>query len=135
MKFSTNHPIWIWGMRHACWILNRYSPQKGMMPYELVYGKGYSGSICQFGEPVFGYVHGPNKGDARWKRIIFLGKVESQDSLLCFDGEHHSYKICAQSVNKLEESFIFLFLCFFQKRFLRIQSWTGRQNCAYQGEP
>ena len=81
MKFSTNRPFWTWGMRHACWILSRYSPQKGMTPYELVYGKGYSGSICQFGEPVFAYASGPSKGDARWKRMIFLGKVESQD---CF---------------------------------------------------
>ena len=86
MKFSTNSALWSWCMRHACWLLNRYAPYRGVTPYELVYGKGYAGSICQYGEPIFGFVRGPNKGDASWRRMIFLGKVEAQDSFVCFDG-------------------------------------------------
>jgi hypothetical protein len=78
LKFSTNHPLWNWGIRHAGWIRNGYFPQKGMTPYELVYGKGDSSSFCQFGEPVFGYAVGPDKGDARWKRMIISYKIRAQ---------------------------------------------------------
>eukprot|EP00435_Cladocopium_sp_Y103_P042938 s2725_g12.t1 len=88
VRFSTSHALWSWAMRHACWIINRFSPQRGVTPYELVNGKCYAGAICQFGEPVFGFVKGANKGDARWKRMLFLGKVETQDSFLCYDGEN-----------------------------------------------
>ena len=53
--FSTNSALWSWAVRHACWILNRFSPAKAITAFELVYGNDYKGSLCQFGEPVFGY--------------------------------------------------------------------------------
>ena len=81
MKFSTNSALWSWCMRHACWLLNRYAPLRGVTPYELVYGKSYAGSICQYGEPIFGFVRGPNKGDASWRRMIFSGKSGSTGQL------------------------------------------------------
>ena len=78
---------------------------------------GHSGWICKFGEPAFGYAHGPNKEDARSKPMIFLGKV---DSFSRFDGENIiSWKSHVS----------------FCERFLGSQDWLGKQDCAYQGEP
>ena len=64
VSFGTGHALWSWCLRHASWIINRYNPYKGTTSYELVYGKAYTGQICEYGEPVFGYVRSPLKGNA-----------------------------------------------------------------------
>ena len=86
VSFGTGHALWSWCLRHASWIINRYNPYKGTTSYELVYGKAYTGQVCEFAEPVFGFVRSPLKGNARWERMIFIGKVENQDSFLLFNG-------------------------------------------------
>ena len=52
----------------------------------MVYGKAYTGQICEFGEPVFGFAKTALKGNPKWQRMIFLGKVEGQDSYLLYTG-------------------------------------------------
>ena len=86
VSFGTGHALWSWCLRHASWIINRYNPYKGITSHELVYGKAYTGQVCEYGEPVFGYVRSPLKGNARWERMLFLGKEENQDSFLLFNG-------------------------------------------------
>ena len=86
VEFSTNSPLWSWAFRHACFLLNRFTPTRGATPYEVLYQKDYGGAICNFGEPVFGFAKVSGKGTARWRRMFFLGKTDPQDTYLLFDG-------------------------------------------------
>ena len=86
VEFSTNSPWWSWAFRHACFLLNRFSPTRGATAYELLYNKAYGGAICNFGEPVYGFANVTGKGTAKWRRMVFLGKSDPQDTYLLFDG-------------------------------------------------
>lgn len=54
--------------------------------YEVVYGTPYTGQICEYSEPVLGFAKSPMKGNPRWHRMLFLCKVEGQDSFRLFNG-------------------------------------------------
>ena len=71
-------------MRHAGWILNRFSVQHGCAPYETVYNNVYRGKMTEFAEPVFSYVHTNHKGNPKWQRVLALGKTEAQDTFVVF---------------------------------------------------
>ena len=66
--------------------MNRYGVVRGVTPYELVHKQPYSGAIATFGEPVFGYYRVGAKGTAKWRRALFLGKVDGQDSYILYSG-------------------------------------------------
>ena len=57
IKLNTNHGLWSWALRHASWLLNRFSVVHGATPYELVYAKVYKGRMTEFAEPAFAYTH------------------------------------------------------------------------------
>ena len=101
VEFSTNNPLWSWAFRHACWLLNRYNPSRGVTAFELVHSKDYRGAVAEFGEPVFGYCRSSAKGSPRWRRVLFLGKIDPQDSYLLFDGSH---LILAKSIRRISTS-------------------------------
>ena len=86
LELNTSNSIWSWAMRHASWLLNRFSVTHGVMPYELVYSKPYQGKCVSFGEPIFAYVSVAHKGNAKWQRVIMLGKAECQDTFVVFTG-------------------------------------------------
>ena len=86
MEFSTSNPLWTWALRHSCWLMNRFNANQGVTSFKLITNKPYRGGICQFGEPVYGYSKSNNKGSARWSRMIFLGKVDPQDSFILYNG-------------------------------------------------
>ena len=86
MKLNTNNTIWSWAARHAAWILNRYRAVRGATPYELIYGKPYRGVLGKFGEPVYAYLKTHLKGERKWHKALFLGKIEGQDSFIVYDG-------------------------------------------------
>ena len=54
------------------------------LTYEVINGKEFTGKVCRFGEPVFGFSKVEGKGTARWSRMIFLGKSEPHDTYLFF---------------------------------------------------
>ena len=83
---SSEHGLWTWAMRHAAWLLNRFCPVQGSTPFELVCNKQYRGKLCEFSEPVFAYCKTPFKGNPKWQRMFCVGKVESQDSFILYDG-------------------------------------------------
>ena len=85
---SSEHGLWSWAMRHAAWLLNRFSPSQSVTPFELVYNKTYKGKLCEFAEPVFGFTKTALKGNPKWMRMLFLGKVEGQDSFILYNGSH-----------------------------------------------
>ena len=86
VQFGSGHALWTWAMRHAAWTINRYSPYRGMTSYEVVFGKPYEGLTCEYGEPIFGFIRSKYKGNPKWERMIYLGKVENQDSFLLYNG-------------------------------------------------
>ena len=75
-------------MRHAAWVINRFSVTagRGITSFELLSGKPYTGKVCQFGEPVFGFQKSHSKGNPQWRRMVFLGKIDPQDSYLLYNG-------------------------------------------------
>ena len=83
---SSNHALWTWSMRHAAFLLNRCNPHQGLTSFEVVYGKPYTGHVCEYGEPVLGFPRTSMKGNPKWRQMLFSGKVEGQDSFPLFDG-------------------------------------------------
>ena len=86
IKIGSEHALWIWAARRASCALNRFQPVKGAIPYELVYGKSNKELLAEYGEPVRGYTKSLNKGEARWRLCLFLGKVGRQDAYVLTDG-------------------------------------------------
>ena len=83
VDFSSNSPWWSWALRHAAWLINRFSPTKGMSPFEIVHGKEFTGKLCRFGEPVFGYCKVEGKTTAKWKRMLFVGRPSLMTPTSC----------------------------------------------------
>ena len=98
MSISTSSPLWSWSLRHACWLINRYAVLRGATPYELAFGKTFDGQVCQFGEPVYAYAKTSLKGNAKWQRMIMLGKLEAQNSFVLFNG---SAVVLSKSVRRI----------------------------------
>ena len=87
LPYNTNHALWSWAARHACWLLNRYQASRGTTSYELIHGKAYDGLLVPFACPVYAFVRPQSgKGNPRWRMSLFLGKTEGQDSWIVGDG-------------------------------------------------
>ena len=87
IQLETSSAIWSWALRHSAWLISRFSVIRGATPYELAFGRTYAGELCEFGEPIFGYVIPTTKATAKWKRMLFLGKADIQNSYVAFDGQ------------------------------------------------
>ena len=81
VEVPISHPLVAWAFVHAAWTLNRYSVKAGSTPYELISGHSYHGKLCQFAQPVLGFVGDSTnkKGDPKWKKCIFLTKTLNND--------------------------------------------------------
>jgi hypothetical protein len=90
-------------MRHAAWILNRFNPHQGLTAFEVVYGKPYHGQVCEFAEPVLGFSGTSLKGNPKWKRMLFTGKVGGQDSFLLYAG---TTLVLARSVRRIKTNWV-----------------------------
>ena len=100
LKLNTNHGLWSWAARHACWMLNRYQASKGITSYELVHGRSYDGLVVPFGNPVYAYTKPQSgKGNPKWRLALFLGKTEGQDAWLVGDG---SQVMLTRSVRRID---------------------------------
>ena len=86
-RLGTCSAIWSWALRHAAWLISRFSVIRGATAYELAFGRVFVGELCEFGEPVYAYVIPTTKAAAKWKRMVFLGKAEIQSSYVLFDGQ------------------------------------------------
>ena len=101
LKYNTNHTLWSWASRHACWLLNRYQATKGITSYELVHGRSYDGAIVPFGCPVYAYVKPQSgKGNPRWRMALFLGKTDGQDAWIVGDGSQIMLTRSIRRVNR-----------------------------------
>ena len=47
IEISTSSPIWTWAMRHAAWVINRFSvtAARGITSFELLNGRPYAGKV------------------------------------------------------------------------------------------
>ena len=81
VEVPISHPLVAWAFVHSAWTLNRFGVKGGSTPYELVSGHAYHGRLCQFGQPVLGFVGDSTnkKGDFRWKKCIVLTKTLNND--------------------------------------------------------
>ena len=87
LKLNTNHGLWSWAARHACWTLNRFQASRGVTSFELAQGKPYEGVLVPFGCPVYAYSKPQSgKGNPMWRLALFLGKTEAQDAYIVGDG-------------------------------------------------
>ena len=48
VDFSSTSPWWSWALRHAAWLINRFSPTKGMSPFEICTRQRVHGKIVSF---------------------------------------------------------------------------------------
>eukprot|EP00435_Cladocopium_sp_Y103_P004952 s4480_g1.t1 len=126
---SSSHALWSWCMRHSAWILNRFNPRQSLTPFEVVYGKQYRGQICQYGEPVLGFARSSMKGNPKWRRMLFLGKVEGQDSFLLYDGV--SLKI-SRSVRRVKTNWV-VYMGFYKQR--NLYSWQYKVGFGARVQP
>ena len=73
--------IYPWTFGHGAWLINKFrvlEPHK-RTSYELQYGKQYRGTVCAIGESALYKAHGPYKGDAVFKRGVWVGKKTWSD--------------------------------------------------------
>lgn len=54
VQLQTSSAIWSWALRHAAWLISRFSVIRGATAYELAFGRVFTGELCEFGEPVLG---------------------------------------------------------------------------------
>ena len=103
IQLSTENAMWTWALRHAGWLISRFSVQRGATPFELAYGRCFEGALCEYGEPVFGFVHAAHRSKtaAKWKRTLFLGRADSQNSYVLFDGQS---VILSRSIRRIANS-------------------------------
>jgi hypothetical protein len=99
IQLETSNAIWSWALRHSAWLISRFSVIRGATPYELAFGRAYSGELCEFGEPIFGFVIPATKATAKWKRMLFLGKADIQNSYVAFDGQSILLTRSARRIN------------------------------------
>lgn len=83
IQLEKSSAIWSWALRRAAW----FSVIRGATPFELAFRRAFSGELCEFGEPIFGYVIPATKATAKWKKMLFLGKADIQNSYVAFDGQ------------------------------------------------
>ena len=126
LKLNTNHGLWSWAARHACWMLNRYQASKGITSYELVHGKTYDGLVVPFGNPVYAYTKPQTgKGNPKWRLALFLGKTEGQDAWLVGDG---SQVMLTRSVRRVDRPWS-KFLAYYQD----FQTYTWEYQVSFGG--
>ena len=111
LPYNTNHALWGWAARNACWLLKGYQASRGTTSYELIHGKAYDGLLVPFACPVYAFVRPQSgKGNPRWRMSLFLGKTEGQDSWIVGDG---SQVMLTRSVRRVARSWK-SFLAYYQ---------------------
>lgn len=83
LRLSADHALLPWSYIHAAWTLNRFATHTTtkMAPFELVFGRRYSGKVACFGEVVM-VLHrrGVNcKQGPQWVPGVWLGKTDGED--------------------------------------------------------
>ena len=82
IEVRVDHPLFGWSQVHSAWLYNRFGSQGSQTPYEKATKCKYNGTLVAFGEPVMAWHRPMQKGSPRWKKAIFLTKVNSNDAYL-----------------------------------------------------
>lgn len=83
LRLGADHALLPWSYIHAAWTLNRFATHSAtkMTPFELVFGRRYSGKVACFGEVVMALRRrGVNcKQGLQWVPGVWLGKTDGED--------------------------------------------------------
>ena len=85
MDIDPNHFLIAWVVRHGCWIHNNFQvKENGKTPYQSCRGKPYGGQTLEFGEVCLyrDLSEDDKKLNPRWKKGVFVGKVDITDEFL-----------------------------------------------------
>ena len=91
VEFDSEDAVSVWAVRHAGYLLThtRVMPN-GRTPSHVLRGKEFRGELCIFGEVVWARDMTPAADNAkitvRWKRSVWLGKIDVSDEHLVGDG-------------------------------------------------
>ena len=81
-EVGPDHVLMGWMVRHFAWVINKFQV-KGTRrtPYRSIRRKDYTGEVVPFGEVCLGRNHseGGAKVNMRWKRGVFVGKLDRTD--------------------------------------------------------
>ena len=47
VQLQTSSAIWSWALRHAAWLISRFSVIRGATAYELAFGRVFTGELCE----------------------------------------------------------------------------------------
>ena len=118
-KISTMSPLHAWCWRHASWCHTRFARTDSPSAFELITGRPYQGKLVNFGEIVFGRVKSSIKGNPRWVKMMWLGKIGVSDLRVGVTSQ--GMFIATRSVRRLPEQDSFQSDFF---KVLRDQPWT-----------
>lgn len=85
ISLMASHPMMAWCVRHACWLLNRFSVRRatGLTPFEATKRHPYRSKMVTFGFPCWLRIPGaeePGRRIApRWIQGLFLGRDTLSD--------------------------------------------------------
>ena len=85
MDIEPSDKLMPWMVRHCAWIHNHFQvKENGMTPYRSCRKKDYSGPLLEFAEICLCRDHDQDdqKLNPRWKKAVFVGKVDISDEFL-----------------------------------------------------
>ena len=82
LNLASEHPLWQWSYLHAAWLLNRFGAHRAIQaaPFELAFGRRYTGKVVCFGEFVMVLNKQPGaKQGPQWLPGVWVGKTNEDD--------------------------------------------------------
>ena len=73
IQLETSSAIWSWALRHAAWLISRFSVIRAATPYELAFGRTYAGELCVWGTNFWLY-DSNHKSDCQMEKDVISGK-------------------------------------------------------------
>ena len=105
---TTDNALMKWIVRHAAWLVPRFSGNGAQSPLCRAMGGSYRGKLLEFGESVLAHLPEVGKGSGnpppkladRWQSAVWLGKSDPTDEHLVRTDEG---AVHARSVRRLAE--------------------------------
>lgn len=79
-KIRGGSHVYPWSFRHAAWLMTRFRVIAGRTSYEMMFDREYKGKVVLFGESVMYKDVTALKGEAVYKRGVWVGKSFWSDS-------------------------------------------------------
>ena len=101
---TADNALMKWIVRHAAWLIPRFSGNDVQSPFYRVMGGPYGGKLVEFGETVLAHLPEVGKGSGnpapkladRWKSAVWLGKSDLTDEHLVRTDDGVVYARCVR---------------------------------------